>query len=621
MKKIFKAIFCGVAALAMTSCWNDLDIESIDPQSSPTYDDMQLLAKAYSILGLTGQKGPAGSGDISSDEGESGFYRTTFNLMVLPTDECNWAWQTDTDIPQITGISWSASSQRTQWCYQRLGFDIVLFNTYLSETANQNSQEYKYYHAEVRFLRALHYWYFLDLWHKAPFKDETDAAEALPVPKEGIDLYNWIDKELTAIEDELAPVGTFNNTSDFGRVDQGAAWLLHARLALNSGIYTDYQINDLEKAKEYATKLINCGKYKLASTEKNGYSGYAQLFMADNDENPEAMQEIILPIRQDGLHTRCYSGANYLVSSTRIAGMPYAGTTNCWSCNYARPDLVEKFFPKDDIPMAKEDATAMETYKRQHLIFAFKEDPENKHEIIVKGETKLVPDTLFVRENEETGEEIWEPYSSNYNSKYKVRDFTEPELIAYDDYMKVSTKHILAAAGDDRALFYAGFGGGIRKIRTDKLNNFLDGISVVKFNNFRSDGKPTSDPEWPDMDIPLLRFAEAYLIRAEVNYKNGDMDAALKDINVLRTRAHAAEMVDISEAELLDEWCREFYMEGRRRSDLNRFDRFTGGSYVWAWKGGVAKGQSVDRHYRFYPIPADDINNNINLANSQNPGY
>ena len=559
MKKYIKNL-CGLCLLCVlcVSCWKDLDIESIDPQSSPTFDDMQLLAKAYSTLGLTGQSGPAGKGDISSDEGESGFYRTTFNLQVLPTDECNWAWQTDTDIPQITGISWSSSSPRVQWCYQRLGFDIVLFNTYLKETAGRSGQDYQYYRAEVRFLRALHYWYFLDLWHKAPFKDENDDAEALPIPKEGIELYNWLENELTAIESELAPVGTFNDSKNFGRVDQGAAWLLHARLALNSNIYTDGKVDDLVKANTYATKLIDCGKYKLASLENNGYSGYAQLFMADNDENPEAMQEIILPIRQDGEHTRCYSGANYLISSTRIAGMPYAGTTNCWSCNYARPDLIKKFFPNGDIPMATSEAP---------------------------------------------------------------KDATEAEIIDLDARTGTSTKSVLKKAGDDRALFYSGCGGGIRKLSTNKLNNFLDGISIVKFQNFRSDLGEVKDKEWPDMDIPLLRFAEAYMIRAEVNFRNGDLDKALKDINVLRTRAHAAAMLEISETDLLDEWCREFYMEGRRRSDLNRFGCFTGKSYIWAWKGGVAKGQAVDSHYRFYPIPQDDINGNANLANSQNPGY
>ena len=122
MKHIAALLMGGVA----TSCINDLNISSIDPQSSSSYGDMELLAKIYSTLGLTGQKGPAGSGDISSDEGESGFYRTTFNLQELCTDECLWAWQTDPDIPQITNIDWTASSVRVQWAFQRLAFDVTL---------------------------------------------------------------------------------------------------------------------------------------------------------------------------------------------------------------------------------------------------------------------------------------------------------------------------------------------------------------------------------------------------------------------------------------------------------------------------------------------------------------
>mgnify|MGYP007103710511 CR=1 FL=1 len=45
-----------------------------------------------------------------------------------------------------------------------------------------------------------------------------------------------------------------------------------------------------------------------------------------------AMQEIILPIRQDGVKTRNYGGSTYLVCGTRVAGMPRMGTTNGWSC-------------------------------------------------------------------------------------------------------------------------------------------------------------------------------------------------------------------------------------------------------------------------------------------------
>ena len=556
-----KTVVAGLLVFGMTSCANDLNISSIDPQTSTTYEDMELLAKVYGTLGLTGQKGPAGSGDISSDEGESGFYRTTFNLETLPTDECNWAWQTDTDIPQITGISWNANSARTQWAYQRLGFNVLLCNFYLQNTADKaDDANYKYYRAEVRFLRALFYWYFLDLWHKAPFKDENNSMSELPVEKAGAELYNWLDTELTAIENEIAPIGQFNTASDFGRADAGAVYLLHARLALNAKVYTDGAVTANDKAISYCDKVIN-GPYALSTTAKtnpsNGltYSGYARLFMADNDANSDVMKEIIFPIRQDGIKTPGYSSISYLVCSTRIVGMPYAGTKNCWSCNYARPNLIEKFFPNDDIPMSSDADTG-------------------------------------------TG--------------------TEEAIIALDAQDGSDTKGIIAAAGDDRALFYAGRGGGIRKLRTDKLNNFNDGISIVKWQNIRSDGGSVSDPEFADTDIPLFRLAEAYMTRAEAKWRSGDA-TAINDVNVLRARANAKPLTQLTEQDLIDEWCREFYMEGRRRSDLIRFDMFTGKKYNWAWKGGVADGQAVDSHFKFYPIPMDDINNNKNLT--QNAGY
>ena len=513
MRHIFaKTVIAGLLMMGMTSCANDLNISSIDPQTSTSYEDMELLAKVYGTLGMTGQKGPAGAGDISSDEGESGFYRTTFNLQTLPTDECNWAWQTDTDIPQITGISWNANSSRTQWAYQRLGFNVLLCNFYLQNTADKADQaDYKYYRAEVRFLRALYYWYFLDLWHKAPFKDENNSMNDLPVEKAGKELYDWIDAELTAAENELAPIGQFNSASDFGRADAGAAYLLHARLALNAMVYTDGAVNAYDKAISYCDKVIN-GPYALSSTPKTSpatgltYSGYARLFMADNDENADVMKEIIFPIRQDGIKTPNYSTVSYLVCSTRGAGMPYIGTKNGWTCNYARPNLIEKFFPNDDIPMSSDD---------------------------------------------------------------NVGDGSEAAIIALDAQDGSDTKGIIAAAGDDRALFYAGRGGGIRKLHTDKLNNFLDGISIVKWQNIRTDGGTTHDPEFSDTDIPLFRLAEAYMTRAEAKWRSGDA-TAINDVNVLRARANATPLTQLTEQDLIDEWCREFYMEGRRRSDLIR---------------------------------------------------
>lgn len=553
MKTVLAALLMGGVT---TSCINDLNISSIDPQSSSSYGDMELLAKIYGTLGLTGQRGPAGNGDISSDEGESGFYRTTFNLQELCTDECVWAWQTDADIPQITNIEWTSSSPRVQWAFQRLAFDVTLCNFYLTNTEEKaEDPQYKLYRAEVRFLRALHLWYFLDLWGKAPFKTTYDIYE-LPVEKAGKELYDWIDQELTEIEPQMAEVGEFNNSSNFGRADRGAAYMLHARLALNSEVYTNGAVKDYQKAIDYCNLLE--GKYELSTADKNGYTGYEQVFMADNDENLQAMKEIILPIRQDGVKTKCYSGSNYLVSSTRIAGMPYMGTNNGWSCNFARAALVKNFFSNlEDCPLATEKA------------------PDNS---------------------------------------------TEADIIALDEAAGTTTKDVQRKANDDRALFYSGCGGGLRGIEFEQIAGFNSGLSIVKWSNIRTDGAPTSHVEFPDVDIPLIRYAEMFLTRAEAKFRlSGDPQQARADIEVLRSRAGASTPATITEQFIIDEWCREFYMEGRRRSDLNRFGLFTGDKYIWDFKGGVAEGKSVANYFKVYPIPADDIRGNENL--SQNEGY
>ena len=65
----------------------------------------QLLAKQYASLGLTGQKGPDGNGDMSGDEGESGFYRTVFNLYAIEG-------KSHQEIAQLLGIKADTSASQ-----------------------------------------------------------------------------------------------------------------------------------------------------------------------------------------------------------------------------------------------------------------------------------------------------------------------------------------------------------------------------------------------------------------------------------------------------------------------------------------------------------------------------
>lgn len=549
-KPILSAALVVAATLGNVSCINDLDISSIDPQSSSSFDQAGAFVKQYAMLGLTGQKGLAGSPDLDGqDEGESGFYRTVFNCNELSTDECIWVWQDNVDIPQFTGLSWNSSSQRTEWVYVRLGYDITQFNFFLDQTEGLTDAESLRQRAEVRFLRALHYWYFIDLFGKAPFKEHF--SNDLPVEKGGKELYDYIQTELAEAEADMYEPGE----APFGRADKAANWLLRARLYLNAEVYTGTA--DYQNAKTYADKVINSGAYQLCND-------YRLMFMADNDENEEAMKEIILPIRQDGMKTRNYGGSTYLVCGARTGGMPYMGTTNGWSCIVARNALVYKFFPNKDVPMIPED-------------------------VEVPAQADLPNDAAI---------DAWD-------AQYGVR-----------------TVDIVEAAGDDRAMFYSGAGGGKRTMDPSAINSFQSGLSIVKWQNIRSDGRSTSHTEYPDTDIPLFRLAEAYLTRAEANCRLNDTNAALQDILTLRSHRGCTtqpQANEIDEMYILDEWAREFYLEGRRRSDLVRFDCFTTDKYLWDWKGGVKEGKSVSDIYNVFPIPETDINNNPNM--SQNEGY
>ncbi|MBR5736777.1 MAG: RagB/SusD family nutrient uptake outer membrane protein [Bacteroidales bacterium] len=178
-----------------------------------------------------------------------------------------------------------------------------------------------------------------------------------------------------------------------------------------------------------------------------------------------------------------------------------------------------------------------------------------------------------------------------------------------------------AAAGDDRALFES-VG---RTYSIDKVGTFVNGFAVTKFSNIYSDGGSTHDSQYVDTDFFFFRVAEAYLSYAEADARlNGGKASAdgLEKINAVRARAHASTLNEASLATICDEWSREFYFEGRRRSDLIRFGYYGGNtSYTWTFKGSgdVYAGTPFPAYRNIFAIPTTDIVANSNLV--QNAGY
>jgi len=204
--------------------------------------------------------------------------------------------------------------------------------------------------------------------------------------------------------------------------------------------------------------------------------------------------------------------------------------------------------------------------------------------------------------------------------------YQDPALYGIDGCwwgLRLKPEAYARSAGDPRGAHFFTTG---RSPTIASLTDFSQGITNPKFTNVTSTGANGSHPTFPDTDFPMFRLADAYLIYAEANLRGGGGSAgqALTYVNALRQRAYGDNSGDITAGELdlpfiLDERGKELLWEAHRRTDLIRFGLFTGGAYVWSWKGNVQAGAATDPTRDLYPIPASQLSANPNLQ--QNPGY
>lgn len=154
----------------------------------------------------------------------------------------------------------------------------------------------------------------------------------------------------------------------------------------------------------------------------------------------------------------------------------------------------------------------------------------------------------------------------------------------------------------------------------DKVSNMNhaddnSGVWLVKYPFY-----PTSDVNKLASAYAEIRYAEIYYSLAECKYRAGDKATASALLNEVRRRnypdaspsLYAADGSELTDIEILDEWGREFIGEGRRRTDLIRWDKFNSGTW---WD----KQPDEDDHTKIYPIGKNILNLSPNL--NPTPGY
>lgn len=138
---------------------------------------------------------------------------------------------------------------------------------------------------------------------------------------------------------------------------------------------------------------------------------------------------------------------------------------------------------------------------------------------------------------------------------------------------------------------------------------------------FFESGGNTWSGKWltDDANVPILRLAEMYLIRAEALFELGGNDTEVANmLNVVRNRASLAD-VSVTGTDLRDsirmEFLREFVTEGHAVYDLQRWQLPVGYSIATE----VGETVAWNDPNLVFPIPQREMDVNSELV--QNPGY
>ena len=167
MNKFLKIAVFVMAVVSLTACVHNLNTKPLDPDSSTSFNQDRMFTKCYACLALIGQEDAGSDSDVEDiDAGTSGFYRTIWYCNELTTDEAWWIWN-DAEAKQMNQTNWTGTNTMIRAIYTRLNLNIKYCNHYLTYASGE-TEEYQNRLAEVRFIRALHYFYLMDMYLYAP---------------------------------------------------------------------------------------------------------------------------------------------------------------------------------------------------------------------------------------------------------------------------------------------------------------------------------------------------------------------------------------------------------------------------------------------------------------------
>ena len=352
MKKLFVyAIALAMLAPIFVSCKDMLDEEIYGQQ---TVDEM--MGKEENVILLVGQA----YADIKWTHDHWGYW----GVSSLTSDECvcpvrvpGEHWSDGGYWKNLNTHNWNEFGDAFKNIWNTTISGAVLCNKLIS-TLNASKESmsedlYNQYVGELEVLRTYYYFNLFECFGRIPYTEVfEDETKPLVEPyKVWANLVKCLEKNA----DNLPVVSDGNRAMNYGRVTQGFAYALLARLYLNAESYgctpENVGMEDImsttdfyTKAAECCDKVINSGAYQI---EENFFSN----FLIKNENSKENIFVIVEDGRDNFDVRESYSMMNKMRVNLLTLHYCHQTTYNMqekpWNGFCARPSFIKRYADRD----------------------------------------------------------------------------------------------------------------------------------------------------------------------------------------------------------------------------------------------------------------------------------
>ncbi len=298
--------------LGLGSCSEDfIDVPPLGLVSDASFDPVSAVTSCYNIMGNHNNRWSDWRililGDVLSDDSWKGGSSQTdqidiYQMSIFATIPSN----------RIPMDIWNLYYQR-----------IFRFNWAITNLGNQNQDSplIQRLTAEVRYLRAMHYFWLLRSFGEVPLVDRPLGINEHNKTRDSKEMvYSFVENELLEVISVL-PAKSEYQLRDLGRATKGSAQALLAKVYL-------YQ-NKYSEAFQQAEILINSGEYSLQPD-------YADIFTRAAEHGVESIFEITFAENDQ------FSNPSYHSIAQRSRNI-FGG----WGLNCPTMDLLNAFEPGD----------------------------------------------------------------------------------------------------------------------------------------------------------------------------------------------------------------------------------------------------------------------------------